>query len=243
MGKENPIIAIVSESEIIETVFRAEFASSNAIIQRFSNLKDFSLWCRGQRLNGVLIDFNLTMKASEEIRKFLNMIQEYLPVCRIRINAQGTHFSGQLQSKFFEGPELVRVFVQKTLNSNSGRFVRKLERVERIWNVEILDGTLGSNRFITKDLSVGGFFLISTDDVFKVGQKLTVRILELETYSPIEVEIRWVHKWGNLHSRTPGFGVQILNIDELQLEKMNRLLGFSKPKEIDVEELAKLYSR
>lgn len=229
MSKKKQIIALVFNNPSIEKFVSENFPISHYEIKKFSNLDDFQRWSKGQALNGVFVDLKCAMKSSWDAKHLLNLLEPHMPICRLRADPSSQSVSGQIRSEFSHGTELVQLFIEKMNLPNAGRFVRQCDRVERFWNVEILnsDMDLSSKNFVTKDVSLGGLFLICAEKNIQVGQRLQLRILELEDLTPIEVEVKWDHPWGKLHSRIPGFGAEFIKISEEQKTKISSLLGIS----------------
>ncbi len=72
--------------------------------------------------------------------------------------------------------------------------------------------------------------MISTQDIFSIGQKLKIQILELDHEHPMDVEVRWAQPWGQIHGRMPGVGLQFTHITDAQQIRLNQLLGVTSSK-------------
>lgn len=222
-----PILVVVSHNPQLDQFLEAEYASHPIDVKKFSDAEAFYAWVPGKKINGVLIDFPSAMKASLNTRQFLSTIENYLPVCRIRIDPKTSKVSGQILSEFFNGPELFNTLLQRVALPEAGRQIRQCPRLEKYWNVQLLDVPENQSRYVTKDFSAGGFFMVDTQNLFSIGQKFKVQILELGEATPIEVEVRWIQPWGKSKDRMPGIGVQFRQINDSQKNKLNQLLGLT----------------
>ncbi len=129
MDSIKPVLAVVSNNMFLNQIIETECSSYPVQIKKFSDADSFHAWVAGKKLNGVIIDFPCAAKASANTREFLNTIQKYLPICRLRIDPKTSTVFGQVQLEFLQGPELFKKFFEKLLLPDAGRQVRKNERI------------------------------------------------------------------------------------------------------------------
>tara|TARA_B110001454_G_scaffold219202_1_gene251930 strand:+ start:7482 stop:8213 length:732 start_codon:yes stop_codon:yes gene_type:complete len=237
-----PTLAIITKSELMISLLEVEARKNLLELKQFSDVDTFHRWVLGKKLHGVLVDFLCGAKASAVAREFLYTIERHLPVCRFRVDPKDFSFSGQIKSDFLAGDELLSQFIKKALSSDTGRQIRKSERIEKNLSIRVLESPNDQNQFITKDISSNGLFMIATQNSFSLGDSLKLEILELQNSEPFDAEVRWQLRWNQCPGKVPGVGIEFKKVTYSQQNALDSLLGLRQKDETELEAFVKTFA-
>lgn len=193
----------------------------------FKGMDDFYTWSKGKQVHALVCEIKLTIKGQWESRKILNLLDKAITVARVRWDSASNEIIGIIDNESFVDGNFWEHFLSLIKENNHGRLIRKEERREKFWNIEVLTSLPGVNDhlFNTRDISPGGLFIICAHPP-AMGIELELKIAEVEDQTPIKAVIRWIQKWGNKNNFPAGFGVEFIQITDLQKEQINEKLGY-----------------
>lgn len=197
---------------------------------KFSNVAEFIKWSKGQKINGVILDFKSLIKTNLTEKEFLNILEKKIILSRSNFNPNTKEIASQVNGEFYQGAEFFKYFVEQILDPKVAKLIRQNERFEKIWSVEIYneDNSL-IEKCVTKNVSAGGLFILTCYD-YDQNQNYRIKILELdeeETSSEselIEIEIKWAIPWKKYAKQLPGLGVEFKNTSDRVLKKVKALI-------------------
>lgn len=193
----------------------------------FKGMDDFYSWSKGKKIHALVCEIKLTIKGQWESRKILNLLDKSIVVARVRWDGLTSEIIGIIQNETYLDGNFWDVFTGLMRTNSEGRLIRKEERREKFWSVELLSPVEGvkDHLFNTRDVSPGGMFIIYSHPP-KIGQELQLRIIEIEDATPIKAVVRWTQTWGNKSNFPAGFGVEFVEVTDLQKEQINEKLGY-----------------
>lgn len=193
----------------------------------FKGMDEFYSWSKGKKIHALVCEIKLTIKGQWESRKILNLLDKSIVVARVRWDSTTSEIIGIIQNETYVDGTFWEVFIGLIKTNTDGRLIRKEERREKFWNVEILSSIEGvrDHLFNTRDVSPGGMFIIYAHPP-KLGSEFTLRIIEIDDQTPIKAIVRWNQTWGNKSNFPAGFGVEFTQITDLQKEQINEKLGY-----------------
>lgn len=204
----------------------------------FKGMDEFYAWSKGKKIHALVCEIKLTIKGQWESRKILNLLDKSIVVARVRWDNSAGEIIGIIHNESYVDGNFWDVFTGLIKVNTQGRLIRKEERREKFWSVEVLSQVAGlkDHLFNTRDVSQGGLFIIHSHPP-AIGTELTLRIVEIESDSPVKAVVRWTQTWGNKNNFPAGFGVEFTEISELQKEQINEKIGnriqFSSLEEIE----------
>lgn len=192
---------------------------------KFNSVGDFIKWAKGQKINGVILDFKSLIKTNMAEKEFLNILEKKIVLARSNFNPNTKEIASQVNGEFYQGTEFFKYFIDQILDPKISQHIRKHERFEKIWNVEIYNSQNQIiEKSVTKNVAAEGLFIISSL-AYDPSAKYKIKILELENTDLIEFEIKWAIPWGKSNNQLPGIGIEFINISEKYKNKINDLLG------------------
>lgn len=204
----------------------------------FKGMDEFYSWSKGKKIHALVCEIKLTIKGQWESRKILNLLDKSIVVARVRWDVSTGEIIGIIQNESYVDGNFWDVFTGLIKVNNQGRLIRKEERREKFWGVEVVSTGSGlkDHLFNTRDVSSGGMFIIYSHPP-AIGTELELRIAELEGEGSIKAVVRWVQAWGNKNNFPAGFGVEFTEISERQKEQIDEMIGnriqFSSLEEIE----------
>lgn len=214
-----------------DPVFEVIFCAS---MDEFYNLS------KGKLISGLICELKLTMKGQWESRKILGMLDQSILVARVKWDKVKDEIVGIINNTSFEEDTFWNNYILAIKTTSLSRFLRKEDRAQKFWSVEVLEGPVGlkGQKLSTRDVSLGGLFVICPT-LPELGFKIKLKIFELKDASPIEAEVKWVHQWGQKDNFPVGFGIEFLRLTANQTKELSSLLGYTT-EYATLEELAEL---
>lgn len=223
---EKSIACLISDHsdfrEKIDQYFR-----SNELVEliKFNNVAEFIKWAKGQKINGVILDFKSLIKTNMAEKEFLNLLEKKIVLARSNFNPVTKEIASQVNGEFYQGIDFFEHFMNQILDPKLSKYIRKHERFDRVWNLEIYTEQCQMiEKSITKNASPQGLFII-TSQSYNPSTKYKVKILELETNELLDIEIKWAIPWGKSNNQYPGIGVELINLSAQTQSRINNLLG------------------
>lgn len=176
--------------------------------------------------NGVMVDFRTKMKASNKEKELVHDVFEQFPVAQLNFEEKTGSIRSFHYSRESKG-ETIESFIKEECRSFIARPIRSSIRKKIHFNV-LLSKTgdfakEGIDRTVTMNVSKGGCFIYSVDDL-QSDTRLMMMFKELEEQTPILGEVRWRALWGEA-MQIPGIGVKFENLSEGQLAKICEDIG------------------
>ena len=176
--------------------------------------------------NGVMVDLRTKMKASNEEKDLVHDVFEQFPVAQLNFDEK----TGQIRSLHYGRTgkgESLESFIKEECRSFIARPIRSSIRKKIHFNVLLSKtgdfATEGIDRTVTMNVSKGGCFIYSVDDL-QSDAKVMMVFKELEDQKPILGEVRWKALWGEA-MQIPGIGVKFENLREGQLAQICEEIG------------------
>jgi len=176
--------------------------------------------------NGVMVDFRTKMKASNKEKELVHDVFEQFPVAQLNFEEKTGSIRSFHYSRESKG-ETLESFIKEECRSFIARPIRSSIRKIIHFNV-ILSNTgdftkEGIDRTVTMNVSKGGCFIYSVDDL-QTDANVMMVFKELEDQKPILGEVRWKALWGEA-MQIPGIGVKFENLSEGQLAQICEEIG------------------
>jgi Tfp pilus assembly protein PilZ len=217
---------LVVDNEPAKTAYLSAIQNLGVKVDTVPSFEKLYLTLRQHRYSGVLVDLVTKIKTP---RKYLDLMQEVMeqfPVVQLRyeeksdvVNALylGASDGGGLES-FFKSECLS--FVPRKIRSSDHRKVNFNVILSPV-DTGRKKNALKSIRTVTLDISAGGCFLLTTENV-KIGQNVVLKIKEIEDQAPITGVVRWQRAWGQ-YMDFPGVGVMFKKIKDSQRKELLKL--------------------
>jgi Tfp pilus assembly protein PilZ len=171
--------------------------------------------------NGILFCIASLVGIDEISKSFAQTLEQVYPVARIRWNKASKSFS--LIASRGGRVETLHEFIS-ICSGFAPRRLRRNERFTKTLNV-LLSATpdlAHSTRAFTTNISPRGCFL-HTPREWKAGDAVFIQIQEMPGKSVIEGKVIRYVPWG-IPFRVQGIGLQFVNLENKQVEKLNHLL-------------------
>lgn len=204
-----------------------QYLRSNDLVEliKFTNVADFIKWAKGQKINGVILDFKSLIKTNMAEKEFLNVLEKKIVLARSNYNPNTKEIASQVNGEFYQESDFFKYFINQILDPKISQHIRKHERFDRVWNVEIYNvQNQIIEKSITKNASSEGLFIVSSL-AYDPSIKYKLKILELENNELLEFAIKWAIPWGKSNNQFPGIGIEFTNLSEKCKSKINDLLG------------------
>ena len=174
--------------------------------------------------NGVMVDMKTKIRAPRSELKLAYEILRRYPVVQLSLDDETREIRTLSDGKSKHDTTL-KAFIDNDCRPFKARAIRSSPRKPFHFNVllsraEEIDKT-GVERTITFNVSLGGCFILSTQE-WAINKLILFQILDLEDRTPITAEVRWFKPWG-LSTGIPGIGVQFKGIKDKQLKEIARI--------------------
>ncbi len=188
-----------------------------------SSFSDLSDEICSQTYHGLLLDLPTKLKAIRENKSYVYHLVDKFPVSHLMSDEKTgiircCHISKDSCSN-------LRDFIDSQCTNAVPQKIR--EEIRREINLHLslykLQNGKRPERSITKNISSGGCFIISTHR-WKEGNDIWIGFKEMKDSNLIRAQIRTVVKWGEIR-QIPGIGVEFNELSRFQAEELASILG------------------
>lgn len=214
---DTKIILVCEENEEKNTYLDAleSLAVSVQTVPSFKHLESLLL---ENPYHGVMVDIKTKIRAMQNEKELAYQILKKYPVVQLRIDEETGEIRTLSDGKSKHDATLEE-FVEADCRKFEARAIRSSPRVKYHFNVLLSNTEIysedASERSITFNVSKGGCFVISSRE-WKLKQRVSFRINDIDDPAPITGEVRWYKPWGKSMG-IPGIGIKINSIKESQL--------------------------
>ncbi len=186
-----------------------------------SSFKELRKLLTKNMYNGVMVDLKTKIMGQREDKELVYEILDQFPLLQLSFEQK----TGLIRSFHYGQPvgnKSLETFINNQCRSFKARKLRSSVRKQLHFNVIMSrTGDFSEDyidRTVTINISKGGCFIYSTDK-WKINDRVTFVIKELDDRKPILSEVRWNTEWGKT-MQIPGIGVKFENIGEAQLKEI-----------------------
>lgn len=211
-------------NEVEALAFRERVMGDRPIhLHVFGSVRDFQKSSNTKiYYSGIVLDSKIALRMSQEEKEYFRVaFEDRMPVFEAVLSSGDT--KDVINEKLFRTKWANFLRQAELFNPRGKRFK---PRKFCILRVEICEGpqwdTSKSTRAITSDLSVGGCFVVTPEDVPE-GQKVLLKIDGIPEV--IQCRVAWLRTWESTRNKWPGVGLEFANLpSEVQLQ-ISRLFG------------------
>jgi hypothetical protein len=221
-GQEMEIrVLLFAEEEIARQTYQDALAACGVRVFVTPSFFLLSEEICSQTYHGLFFDLSTKMQAIKENKADVYHLAERFPVAHLRIDRR----TGEIRCFHVNqqsGGTLLD-FIDSRCRTGEPRKIRTVARKEMHLPVLISrhPESKRSERAITKDISPGGCFIVSTHR-WKEGGEVFLRFPELTDTAPIQAQIRTVVKWG-MGRQMPGIGVSFWGLSSTQAAELETI--------------------
>lgn len=165
------------------------------------------------------------MKLTTKERDELSLLDSLIPYFKVRVNPNG-QLAGIGSIKFGEGDAFFKTLFNESL-SYSPKKLRNHIRQDIYLNVliSISEKFSSENSFRSNssNISIGGVFIIAPNE-WNITNKIWVKFEDFKEIEPIECYSQWHLSWGLGYKALPGYGLEYVNLSQVQTELINKII-------------------
>jgi hypothetical protein len=168
--------------------------------------------------SGLLLDVPTVIKSSLQEKEQIQELVERFPVVRLRWDPDAQSAMGLYAGGSLSDNEKIGEFLKKEANGFTSRRIRSGFRHCICFNVLLYRDSscacCNAEKAFTANASLRGCF-VCTSQEYGIGEKLYIRIFEIEDQAPISAQVCWRVSWGQ-ELKTPGIGISFLDLSAEQ---------------------------
>lgn len=215
MEKEVVRIGLISFYRDKLEIYKKYLKKYNIELECYDTFNNYLMGSKNKQYNGFMIDSQSVITGSTRIKQFIYSLEEGFPVVNIGVDQDGkvVVLMGA-QTRGLSHREYIDWFINERCKNHPPRFTRSTIRKNYVYNVFVAfreKGPFKKGNLV--NLSEGGCFLYCTFPKEK-GDRLWVKIYDLDKDTEVQGEIRYIIPWGRRENIFPGYGVQFLNLPE-----------------------------
>lgn len=220
---------ISDHSEFREKVSNSLKPQSLIELLKFSSVAEFIKWSKGQKINGVILDFKSLIKTNIAEKEFLNFLEKKIILARSNFNPTTKEIASQVNGEFYQGSVFFDYFISQVLDPKVSKYIRKTERTETVWSVEVYsESSTLIEKAVTKNVSSGGLFILTCKE-YNSDANYKVKIIDIDKTELFDFQVKWSIPWGNASREFPGIGIEFKNLSpEKQNQIAERLDGHAR---------------
>ncbi len=220
---DGPRILLIVQDGTGRDLYRRVIGRTGARVDTVAAIADFQGAVAQKAYNGIVVDIPTKIQALNRHKDLINSILDRFPV--IQVNQEKT--TGRIRALLYGQHERqgdLQDLIRDTCLSRPPRRFRANPRCDAHFNVLLArtrDFAMGNTeRSVTLNISRGGCFIITTAR-HQIGQRVWIRIMEMDDKTPIACEVIHKRTWCQAMA-IPGIGVRFETLTDDQQQALAR---------------------
>ncbi len=226
--ESQPRILLIAQKGLARDRYRRDIRRTGARVDTAASIGDVQGAVTQSAYNGIVIDIPTKIQAMSRHKDLVSSILDRFPVIQVNQEKTSGRIRALLYGRHTRHGDLHELIRDNCLTSPPLR-LRTRKRYDLHFNLLMATSrrfaSTETERTVTLNVSPDGCFIFSTAR-FRQGQRVWVRIMELDDKTPIACDVIHKRQWG-AEMEIPGIGVRFISMTEAQTRALSELCARS----------------